>query len=126
LTNKIQKLQFVGCHQCLCVTLRHPPQFKSMIDISTSLTEIGSFGRVFWLGTANMYTYGRSTRMSAKIYIRKNVWSPQGTPLSGAIHTTAITHQLDAGEKRFQYWFLSIPAIQHSYVVPEFIRFEES
>jgi len=114
-------MQFLGVHECLCLTLRRPALTKGIIRLAYQFRECAPLGPITWLGPVECYR--RRGRKRVSCYIPRTVWDPPNASGSytGTISTKGIIHPITAGRGGFEYWVLQIPAIRRERIDPLYI-----
>jgi hypothetical protein len=109
-------VQWVGVHDHLCVTLRRPVSWTSLLQVAKDLPIIEPFGIVTWMGATRQKRL-RSKDGGTSFYLRQVLWNPKERV---SFKTKGIIYPITVG--RFKVYVLDIPAIQREKVVPDYIE----
>lgn len=116
----VVQTQFIGIHDCLCITLRKPPNVTTLPDITKQLPDAGTLGSVVWMGTIRGWP--SSSGRGLRFYIPKFIWETISPPIGRIVRTRGIVHPVKSGKGMFEYWLLTIPAVQYKHLVPLYLQ----
>ena len=112
---------FVGVHECLCMTVRHPRYVKDMLEQAHDLPLIKPFGQIVWLGAVNV---GPPTKVirARRVYIPSTIWNPPASMKGRRLRTNAIVRPVtDCIKKRFKYQVMEFPAFHRDGILGKYI-----
>ncbi len=117
-----RKPQFIGMHDCLCITLRRPSRLTTVFDIDEDLPILPIFGRTHWFGSVKVVrtSYPRKGKR-IELYIARRVWHPFPTPLDATLDTTGVIHRFKAGKGLFTYYVMEFPGFQKNRVSAAYV-----
>ncbi len=113
--------QFVGVHDCLCMTIRRPMQCKDMLGIASRVREIPPFGNIAWLGAVAVRTYQKHSRAVGRIYVPTSVWTPPKRIIGKRIRVNALIHEVKTGLSPFKLKVMEFPAFQRNEILDQYI-----
>ncbi len=103
----IEGWQYIGLHECFCLTMTKPKRVTSMMTIAKEIQEIDPFGQVQWFGAAKVVF-----KDDKIIYqIPRKVWEPVSKALGTTLHLDAIAHTIKKGKGPFTYNILELPGL---------------
>ncbi|MHC4464078.1 MAG: hypothetical protein ACYS30_22010 [Planctomycetota bacterium] len=117
------RIQLVGVHDFLCVTIVRPKQIDSLFGVASDLKETRKWGPVTWVGGVKCYP----TTSGFKIYLPKRLWMhDEDSAFNTCFCTTGlVTWERSIHWPRDGYVILTVPVLNRE-VLANKVHYDKS